>query len=282
MKIYHQLVPCQRFHDAVDHVNAFLVIPVKEIDLESFHPDSRIVGRSLFQFIIQDISNRPDKNSDSTRGGIFNHPDQIKVYAFTQRHDVIPGRPSFVHHNVGKSEAGGEIDVSEIGLGVDTRLEVNSRQPPVVPPFPGTQTRLHPIPLRRVTFAWLRQQIDKVIDRQFLVFIRNRHNPPRVSPSRGGPRDHILPCGDLLLATRGMDVATVRQTGELALESAFSSLQEHPGIGFQIRLADHSLHPVVTLDGHRKESQRRLGSEFADSLMSIGILESVRIGIFPH
>ncbi|OQB66405.1 MAG: hypothetical protein BWX93_01964 [Bacteroidetes bacterium ADurb.Bin139] len=257
MEIYQELIPGRRFCNTIQHLHYRLVVPVHEIDLESFESHAGINPAGLFQLFIQDVGYTPEYQANILFPGVCYQFLQVNLR--DHLHDVLTCRwgPSFVQHYVFNSIGGRKVNEIFIGLCVDPDREIHACDSPVIPPVPGHFARFNPI--CGTCPVGSPQCIDQVIDRQFRVFFRYGHNAPGESTRSSGAgykgriagRYHLTPYGISFGSRRNRR----ENPAELKPPAGFFTPEEHARIGLQVRFGKDHLQAVIQADQKRQKGQ---------------------------
>ena len=180
----------------------------------------------------------------------------LKIYL---RHDLEEVRflvdgPALVEDDVFDAVFGGEIDVVLISLVVDSRLEINAVEVPVVPPVPSHLSGLDPAPVG-VFVRWLPKQPGQVRVHEVLLLFEYSHNPPgEAAACLGGGDVVVAALHNALKHVVASDLCLVRHSGVDPVKgfSAFT-VEVEARIVAQVGLGDHHLDPVKSVNYKRKE-----------------------------
>ena len=256
MEVYHQVVLGGCLGYILVELHDKLVIAVHEIDLEALDTHFRIVLEHTLDVLINGLIASPEDESHIL--GFSVGEEFLEVYL---RHDLEEVRllvdsPALVEDDVLDAVLGGEIDVVFVSLVIDSGLEINTVDVPVVPPVPSHLSGLDPAPIG-VLVGRGAEQPGQVRVHEVLLLFEYSHNPPGETPAGLGGGDVVVTAlHNALKHVVAADLCLVGNSGVDPVKgfSAFT-VEVEARIVTQVRLGDHHLDPVKSVNHKRKERQ---------------------------
>ncbi len=183
------------------------------------------------------------------RGMIADFPDVKPVDGVE---DILVPVPAVVYQYVLYAVFRGEVYVVEVGLGIDSGLEIDSVAAYGIPPVPGRLARLDPGDV--VEFARRRKLVDHVVHGKALFIFGVCHYAPGVCACAFDDVQIVE-----ILSVLHLRVVRVRR--EFRLEALVRRAEEHPRIGPQVGFGKEKASGIAKVDvyGHEGQPSVRLG-----------------------
>ena len=229
VEVEHEVMLGGAFTDAVDHLHAFLVVAVKEVDLETLDAHVGILLAGLFELGVEHVEDRPKHDANAAVFAILDEFGEIEVGNHRQHVAALRVVPTLVEHDIFDAVLRGEVDVIFICVGVDAGLEVNLTETPVVPPVPSHLSGLDPARVGHARRGC--EGIYEVGGRHLRVVVgQGDYAPGEVALASFG--DIVFRGGHVFLHAPGIEIKRLRIFGKHALQRAAHGvgLHEHSGI----------------------------------------------------
>ena len=192
------------FGNAVYHFNGCLVVAVEEVDFKTFDAHGGVLFASNFQLAVEYVEYCPEYEFHSF---LLSVSDQFRKVQFGNdgQHITAFGVvPAFVEHNKLDTVAAGEIYIIFVGIHVDTCLEGDTFQIPVIPPVPGHFPGFYPGSVAYAVGGC--QCINQIVDGHIRIFFRHSQHTPGIRTGTFAAGYEIGCLCHILLSAPGIEI----------------------------------------------------------------------------
>ena len=172
-------------------VHRNLVVPVYVINLEALYSHLCIMSANILHIAVKGPISRPENDAHTVLFCVINKPFHVNFRNDLQKVCLQAYSPSVVENHVLDAVRGGKINVVPVGFVVDSRLEINPIDIPVVPPVPCHLTRFNPAPVRP-RIRRRREFPHHIVHGKLRVTSADYDRPPRKQFISGDLRDEVL------------------------------------------------------------------------------------------
>ena len=176
MEIQHHPVFCRNLRSLLAEVHHLLVIPVEKIHLESLETHLGIMTADILHIAGECLITGPENQAYTPLPGIICKHLEVNLGNHLHKVSLEVHGPALVENHVLDSLSGGEVDIVFVGVVVDSGLEVNPIEIPVIPPVPGHLARAHPAVVGAVVRSG--ELPDHVVDGEVNVIVHHHHDTP--------------------------------------------------------------------------------------------------------
>lgn len=147
MEINQQMILCCYGGNVLVELHDKLVVPVHEIHLESLDTHLGIVLEYPFDVLVDGLVPCPQDKTYVLCLGIGQKLFKVDLRDDLVKIGLLVDSPAFIEDDLFNAMLGSEIDVVLVSGIVDSGLEIDSVDVPVVPPVPCNLSGLYPAPV---------------------------------------------------------------------------------------------------------------------------------------